>query len=326
MTIEKRQPARFINIRRRFQALTSQERVLATKLQKLILVTIFRARTVELDEEREKSSALAHLALRKYCTILYFEDDGIPRPIRLDRTIASFSASQCWNFFETRQEDLIRLLHVLRLPELCTLTNGSTMAGEEVMLRGLYELVSGEDQYNIAENVFGREQSQQSRAFYFFIDHVFTTFYDLVTDNLQWWWDEGFFHASRDAITRRLRSIGWTGENTVGWFIDCNCMETARVAGGPRTGGPNARRWVCNIQKAFYNGWKSNHGLKHQTVDLAHGFTIDMYGPTSLRRNDLRLFGLSHINARMVWALLPLGRIPRTHDPCVAEDHCAVWR
>ena len=84
MTIEKRQPARFINIRRRFQALTSQERVLATKLQKLILVTIFRARTVESDEEREKSSALAHLALRKYCTILYFEDDGIPRPIRLD--------------------------------------------------------------------------------------------------------------------------------------------------------------------------------------------------------------------------------------------------
>jgi hypothetical protein len=191
MTIEKRQPARFINIWRRFQALTSQERVLATKLQKLILVTIFRARTVESDEEREKSSALAHLALRKYCTILYFEDDGIPRPIRLDRTIASFSASQCWNFFETRQDDLIRLLRALKLPEICRLRNGSTMAGEEVMLRGLYELVTGENQFNIAENIFGRKQTQQSRAFYFFVEHVFTTFYDLVTDNLQWWWDNG---------------------------------------------------------------------------------------------------------------------------------------
>ena len=67
------------------------------------------------------------------------------------------------------------------------------MAGEEVMLRGLYELVSGEDQYNIAENVFDREQSQQSRAFYFFIDHVFTTFYDLVTDNLEFGGTKGSF-------------------------------------------------------------------------------------------------------------------------------------
>jgi hypothetical protein len=176
----------------------------------------------------------------------------------------------------------------------------NNMAGEEeVMLRGLYELVTGENQFNIAENIFGREQTQQSRAFYFFVEHVFTTFYDLVTDNLQWWWDNGFMHESRDATTRRLRSLGRTGGNSVGWFIDCNCMETSRVAGGPRYVGTNARRWVCNIQKAFYNGWKSIHGLKHQTVDLAHVFTIDMYGPTSLRRNDLRLFGLSRINARM---------------------------
>ena len=106
-------------------------------------------------------------------------------------------------------------------------------------------------------------------------------------------------HESRNAITRRLHSLGWMGHNTVGWFIDCNCMETSRVAGGPQCGGPNASRWVSNIQKAFYNGWKSIHGLKHQTVDSAHGFTIDMYGPTSLRRNDFRLFGLSRINARM---------------------------
>ena len=236
MAIERRQQARYISVRRRFQALTSQERVLATKLQKLVLVSMFQARSVESDEEREKISGLAHLALRKYCTILYFEDEGLPRPIRLDRRIASFSASQCWNFFETRDEDLIRLLRALRLPEMCTLRNGSTMAGEEVMLRGLLELVTGDNQYNIAENVFGREQSQQSRAFYFFVEHVFTTFYDLVTDNLQWWWDNGFMHESRDAIARRLRSLGWRGENTVGWFIDCNCMETSRVAGGPRSG------------------------------------------------------------------------------------------
>ena len=159
MTIGRRQSARTLSIRRRFQALTSQEQVLATKLQKLVLVTLVRAKTSESDEESQQLSLLAHLALKKYCNIVYFEVEGLSRPIRLDRRIVSFSPSQCWNFFETRQEDLIRLLHVLRLPELWTLTNGSTMAGEEVMLRGLYELVSGEDQYNRAENVFNCEQS-----------------------------------------------------------------------------------------------------------------------------------------------------------------------
>jgi hypothetical protein len=53
------------------------------------------------------------------------------------------------------------------------------------------------------------------------------------------------------------------------------------------------------VQQAFYNGWKSIHGIKHQTIDNAYGFTIDMYGPESLRRNDLQLFFDSNINDRM---------------------------
>ena len=108
MTLERRQAARNLNIRRRFQALTSQELVLATKLQKLFLITVFRAKSVESDDERERLSEVAHLALRKYCNIIYINDADIPRPIRLDRRIGSFTPSQCWNFFETRQEDLFR--------------------------------------------------------------------------------------------------------------------------------------------------------------------------------------------------------------------------
>jgi hypothetical protein len=49
---------------------------------------------------------------------------------------------------------------------------------------------------------------------------------------------------------------------------------------------------------AHYNGRKSLNGLKHQTVDNAYGFTVDMFGPTSLRRNDLTLLRLSNINDR----------------------------
>ena len=68
--------------------------------------------------------------------------------------------------------------------------------------------------------------------------------------------------------------------------------------------GANSARWEDTIQRAFYNGWKSIHGLKHQTVDNAYGITVDLYGPTSLRRNDLCLLRESEINDRMSQAQL----------------------
>jgi len=63
--------------------------------------------------------------------------------------------------------------------------------------------------------------------------------------------------------------------------------------------GPDADRWDNDIQRAFYNGWKSIHGLKHQTVDNAYGMTIDMHGPTSLRRNDLLVLACSRLIPRL---------------------------
>ena len=76
-------------------------------------------------------------------------------------------------------------------------------------------------------------------------------------------------------------------------------MEASRVGGGPREGGPDAHRWDSNVQRAFYNGWKAVHGLKHQTITIAHGFTIHLFGPTSLRRSDLKLLEQSNINEKL---------------------------
>jgi hypothetical protein len=83
-------------------------------------------------------SDVANWAFRKYCNITYINYADLPRPIRLDRWIASITQSQFWNFFETRQDDLFRFLHALRLPDICRLRNGSVMAGEEIMVRGLH--------------------------------------------------------------------------------------------------------------------------------------------------------------------------------------------
>ena len=52
------------------------------------------------------------------------------------------------------------------------------------------------------------------------------------------------------------------------------------------------------------------NGLKHQTVDNAFGMTVDMRGPTSLRKHDLRLLRKSDINRRLadIQAAFPLNQ------------------
>eukprot|EP01031_Cornospumella_fuschlensis_P029263 gene29263-35327_t len=92
----------------------------------------------------------------------------LERPVQLFRTIASCSDSDAKIFFRFRKPDLGRLCTLLRFPPTVTLDNRLSMPGEEVFLRGLYELSSGDMQHGIASHVFGREQSSQSRAFTWF--------------------------------------------------------------------------------------------------------------------------------------------------------------
>jgi len=74
--------------------------------------------------------------------------------------------------------------------------------------------------------------------------------------------------------------------NSVSHFIDSNCLEASIPGGGPADNGANTARWDPMIQRAFHNGWKSIHGMKHQTVDNVFRMTEDICGPTSLRRNS----------------------------------------
>ena len=181
------------------------------------------------------------------------------------------------------------------------LDNGSKFPGEEVLLRGLYELVNGEDKNSIAVNVFGRDWSQQSRVLKYFVNHVYDMFSDFVFDNVEWFHEQGLLAESAKAIENKIFEIsGRRFENfDIAMFIDCNCLASNSVLNGPAGPGLGAPRWDRHYATAYYNGWKSHNGLKHQTVDIAHGITVDMHGPISLRRNDMKLFSDSDINARL---------------------------
>ena len=302
--IRYKKPARKLNIRRRYCAINSREKIASNKLRKYALLYLLRSKyLLNIDDSKKFSLHLIskYLMFMYYKIVLCFEGK-IERPIQLSRDINSFSESDCWNFFEMRKIDMYRVLIILRLNDCCKFPDKSTMSGEEVFLRGMYELVNGESQHSIAAHVFGHEQSRQSRAFSYFINHIYFKFTYLVFNNLNWWYSSGFMKKSLDAIEMKCANLGLnfdTNTFRVAAFIDCKCSDMCRVAGGPNGEGPNADRWDSEIQQAFYNGWKSIHGLKHQTMDLAYGITADLYGPTSLRRNDLRLLGLSELNERL---------------------------
>eukprot|EP01035_Chromulina_nebulosa_P030324 gene30324-40297_t len=80
------------------------------------------------------------------------------------------------------------------------------MSGEELFIRGLYELVTGEMKSSIAEK-FGRHCSDQSRAFKFFINHLYDNFHHLVDDNLPWWFNNGYIKRSAELILSIENSI-----------------------------------------------------------------------------------------------------------------------
>ena len=54
--------------------------------------------------------------------------------------------------------------------------------------------------------------------------------------------------------------------------------------GGNTNGGSAAPK---EIQQAWWTGWKKFHRMKWQTVILANGMDLNVFGPLSARKNDL---------------------------------------
>ena len=59
--------------------------------------------------------------------------------------------------------------------------------------------MSGNDQFDIS-GIFGGDQSRQSRASSFFTNFIYENFLDLLTNNLNWWYDGGHLLKSMEAI------------------------------------------------------------------------------------------------------------------------------
>ena len=206
--------ARDLAYRKRHLALTSIEQVQMRKLKRIFLIFCIRLKNGNDDKETQGKIRLCmKVAAISYLRIAIDPTCGkITRALRNDRTIASFDEANCRINFRYLKPDLFRLLSLLKFPtspESFELKDGSVFTGEEVFLRGLYEMVSGENQHKICANVFGRTQSRQSKAFTLFINHIYDKFHHLVHDNLDWWYRNGFHDSFAKAIEEKMIRSGY---------------------------------------------------------------------------------------------------------------------
>ena len=265
---QRRKTSKQLPYRFRYKAISSHDQVEARKWRKYFLFFVILSFINKSFKNTFVLPAIKYFSLILEDRDAYEEDEKPPRKVV---TIDSFSFSTCKLFFNFQRADLQHLLELFNFPDTVHFKNKGKMSGEEVFLRGLYELVTGENQERMCRSVFGREYSQHSRAFSWFIDHMYNNYKHLVTDSLPWWHRNGFTKTSADAIWDKMLSTGYqptveeVEQMRAGYFIDCKCSPTSVVGGGPAEDGANAARWDVEVNRAFYNGWKSVHGLKHQT-------------------------------------------------------------
>ena len=149
-----KKPARKLSLRKRFLALSSNEAVYVRSLDKRLLKLMTGLKQLRLSKQcKSEGISLAKAIAEEIINVMIEPTVQLSSLASLHTTIDSLSDSECWNFFETRKEDMHRLKVNLKFEDKCILENGSVLSGEEVLLRGLYELVSGADQHEIIDGI-----------------------------------------------------------------------------------------------------------------------------------------------------------------------------
>jgi hypothetical protein len=76
---------------------------------------------------------------------------------------------------------------LLQISDTAILQNLAKVTGEEVSLRGLFEIRRGNGQFDCAEHGFGTDSSAQSTTYSWLINYVHRCLKHLGCDNLDLW-------------------------------------------------------------------------------------------------------------------------------------------
>jgi hypothetical protein len=151
----RRKTAKQLSYRFRHKAISSHEQVEAKKWKRLFYLLLILSFFDKL-----MGNVYVIPAVKYFSIVLEDSEDSEPveKPVRKEVSVNSFTPSTAKMFFKFKKQDLSLLIHLFKFPDQCKLDNGSSMSGEEVFLRGLYELCSGDNQQRMCALLFGREQ------------------------------------------------------------------------------------------------------------------------------------------------------------------------
>ena len=232
----------------------------------------------------------------------------MPRIRMLHRTIDSFDDEEIPIYFRFRSKDqLHELKRGFQIPDRIKIPEtGNIFHGDEFLLVGLYRLhlpsTLSDSSFKL---LFGLGHTAVSMIFNAFVDFLVDSWSYLLFDNMQFWIP--YLPDCAQAIRNKCLDKGCLFPNAreeeglrVAGFIDNTMNATCRPGGGPARDGRDAPRNDPLIQRAWYNGWKKLHGMKYQTIDLPNGMNMHVWGPTSVRHNDLTSLHESKVNDLLV--------------------------
>lgn len=217
--------------------LCSREASRVKKLQRYrrtVLVQYFAAREAEQDEEFVNTLLVLLAQLNALIEQLVHINIEVPLAIELPaRTIESFSDAMCWQRFRMRKPDLHRLKTVLSIPRMVTLPNGSRITGEEILLFSLNRFTTCGWIHDLIP-VYGRDASQWTRAFHWFIRYMIANYAYLLTDMLQFW--KPYIPLLAERIRQKLHDKAGIyfppGTFRIFGFIDCTVIASLRPGAG----------------------------------------------------------------------------------------------
>jgi hypothetical protein len=205
-------------------------------------------------------------------------------------------------------EQLYRIKEGFKFPHSYFYATKYRFEAEEIILISLTRLAFPSTWSRLYPWFPGRKRWQLQAAFYWFMDFMIVNWSYLLLNNLEWW--TPYFVPSAEAIRiklQHLNHVNWRQNHPpanhpdgfrYGLFID-NTMFAFCRPGGNITDGPASDRVPLAVQQSWYTGWKKLHGMKWQTVILANGMDAHVWGPMSVRRNDLTTLAESKIVERI---------------------------
>ena len=210
------------------------------------------------------------------------------------------------------QSQLLVLYRHLRIPDILSCEDRYRFTGEEFLLHFMVYVRIGETKLRMSTNYFGGDPRRFTYSIRLVANHLYVTFYNKISgDSMGQWTNK--IDIFRYAIWEKMK----INNNNSGTASTGNCnnqhgavnlnipFESFRIFGfaddaGFRTTAPGRQTrqrlgYAEDVQRAFYSGYFTGHGLKVQTVSLPNGLFGSAY-VAPLRVSDAGLQNMSGLD------------------------------